>query len=170
VRVSLADELKIEVSDWCKKHYNIDPLTCSREDKEVIRPFLVFHGTQKRKRSKGRHWINKLQDSFDTYQKIKLTDDSNKVVVITDIRYDEFYNDEVGWLRGELGGKLIHITQYRNGSPKAPANTEEERNEPRLINKSDFRIEWKYLENGQTNELMPHIHDFMSWYSADNEK
>ena len=35
-RVSLADSLKREVSGWTLKHYGIDALTCSREDKEKI--------------------------------------------------------------------------------------------------------------------------------------
>ena len=48
VKASLADSLKRETSEWCKEHYGIDPLRCTREEKDIIRPFLVFHGVNKR--------------------------------------------------------------------------------------------------------------------------
>ena len=33
-------------------------------------------------------------------------------LVITDVRYDEYNNDEVDWLKNELGGTLVHLSQY----------------------------------------------------------
>jgi len=59
-RFALADSLKYDVRDWCIRRYGIDPLECSREDKEKIREFLVFHGTFMRKRTQGRFWLDKL--------------------------------------------------------------------------------------------------------------
>ena len=40
-RFALADALKREASIWTYKQYGIDALNCSREEKEVIRRFLV---------------------------------------------------------------------------------------------------------------------------------
>ena len=40
--------LKSEVRQWCIENYGIDSIDCTREDKEKIRDFLVFHGTTKR--------------------------------------------------------------------------------------------------------------------------
>ena len=47
-KYSLADELKKELNQWCRMHYGIDSQTCTREEKEIIRPLLVFHGALKR--------------------------------------------------------------------------------------------------------------------------
>ena len=179
VRFSLADELKLDVRQWCIDSYGVDPVTCPRDQKEIVRPFLVFHGMQKRNKTKGRYWIDrlhssikvresKIEEAFHEFPILSLTE-REKLNVITDIRYDEYDNDEVGWLKDELHGKLVHITQYRDGVSKTPANEEEARNEPDLINKADYRIEWEYVKSGQTNQLMPHIDNFVSWYKTVNE-
>ena len=47
-RFALADELKQETKDILVPNYGIDPVTCGREDKDRIRPFLVFHGGLRR--------------------------------------------------------------------------------------------------------------------------
>ena len=57
-KISLAAALKSEVRQWCVENYGIDSIDCTREDKEKIRDFLVFHGTTKRNTSEGRHWID----------------------------------------------------------------------------------------------------------------
>ena len=81
-RFSLADELKRETYEWCMKHYNIDPVNCSREQKEIVRPFLVFHGGQKRNQTSGRYWIKKLNE------KLKLNVDLG-----IDVQYGLRYSD-----------------------------------------------------------------------------
>lgn len=169
-RYSLADELKREVSQWCRMHYQIDSVNCDRDEKEVIRPFLVAHGTAKRKRSEGRYWIERLHNKL-------IKDDSSKFKIITDIRYDDYDDDEVSWLKNELNGVLIHVSQYRNAlNPPynkhflAGANPEEARNDPKIKKKSDFQIEWEFLENGQIQELTPYVDNFISWLLKDNEK
>ena len=54
-KFSLADELKKEVQQWCRMHYGIDSVTCSREENELIREFLVYLGTAKRRASEGEY-------------------------------------------------------------------------------------------------------------------
>ena len=165
---SLADELKREVNQWCKMHYRIDSVACSREEKEIIRPFLVAHGSAKRELSGGRHWIDKLNDKIikDKFQGFK---------VITDIRYDDYESDEVSWIKDELEGVLVHVSQYSLAplSPyepgslikefKKPANPEEARNDPKVKEKSNFQIEWEFLKSGQIDELSPHVDNFIKW-------
>ena len=57
----------------------------------------------------------------------------------------------------------------RNFNP--PANKEESRNDPKIKEKSNFLIEWKFLENGQIDELHPHVDEFVRWLSQQkNEK
>jgi len=175
-RYSLADELKREVNQWCKMNYGIDSVTCTRDEKELIREFLVFHGTTKRNATNGRHWIEKLNDRI-------LNDRSNNFKIITDIRYDDYENDEVSWLKNELNGILIHISMYTEFTQvkvgleqtkvtqnairkyKSPINSEESRNDPKLKIKSDFQIEWPFLKDGQISELSPYVDQFVEWLS-----
>ena len=105
-KFSLADALKNEVGLFSYPQYGIDPLDCTREEKNTIRPLLVLHGTFKRDQSEGRHWIEQLN------KKILLNVLNDSIVVITDIRYDDYPKDEVFWLKEELGGVLVHISLY----------------------------------------------------------
>tara|TARA_R100000808_G_C2136039_1_gene144370 strand:+ start:213 stop:866 length:654 start_codon:yes stop_codon:yes gene_type:complete len=172
-KFSLADELKKEVRQWTQVHYHIDSIDCPRDDKEIIRPFLVFHGTTKRHNSQGRHWIEKLNDSL-------LKDDFDGFKIITDIRYDDYENDEVSWLKDELNGTLVHVSQYEYFKDveegalikkfREPVNSEEARNDPRLKQKSDFQIEWEFIKNGRIEELSPYVDNFINWLLKDREK
>tara|TARA_Y100001938_G_scaffold22795_2_gene29542 strand:- start:4650 stop:5246 length:597 start_codon:yes stop_codon:yes gene_type:complete len=164
-RYALADELKKEAHSWTKLHYGIDATACHGQEKELIRPFLVQHGTLKRKLSNGRHWIEKIHESI-------LKDKFNGFKIITDIRYDDYDNDEVFWLKNELNGVLVHISQYHLENRlnhnnvkvfKKPVNSEEERNDPKLKQKSDFEIEWEYLKNGHISDLYPYVDNFIKW-------
>ena len=163
VRYSIADNLKKEVTEWCRDHYGIHPLTCSRAEKDLIRPILVAHGTIKRNKSNGRHWINKLN------KKIK-NNMTSSTVIITDIRYDDYPEDEVHWLMKELGGYLVHISLY-DVVPRLnvdfkkfvmPANEEEARNNPKLQNKADYIIEWPREEDKTLLET--HVNAFLEWF------
>jgi len=170
-RYSLADALKEEVSEWTKIHYGIDAADCSREEKEVIRSFLVFHGTQKRHRTEGRHWVSILNNIIESD---KLPSDT--VIVVTDIRYDDYPKDEAYWLQEESGGILVHVSMYESvprlnaffKKYKEPANSEEERNDPKLINKTNYKIEWPVCEGSQEyiqQKLSHHVEDFITWLS-----
>jgi hypothetical protein len=175
-KYSLADELKREVNQWCRMHYHIDSVNCNRDQKEIIRPLLVAHGTTKRKMSKGRHWIEQLHDKV-------VKGDNSKFKIITDIRYDDYENDEADWIQRELGGVLIHVSQYELCSEnlhkpdlgpfvkkfKDPANSEEARNDPKIKKKSDFQIEWEFIKDGRIEELESYIDNFLKWL-LDHEK
>ena len=104
-KYSLAQALKKEVNQWCRMHYHIDSVNCDREQKEIIRPMLVAHGTTKRKLSDGRHWIETLHEDV-------IKGDNSKFKIITDIRYDDYENDEASWIQNELNGVLVHVSQY----------------------------------------------------------
>ena len=167
-RYSLADALKKEVSEWTKIHYGIDAANCSREEKEIIRSFLVFHGSQKRLRTKGRHWIDTLNEKIKSD---KLSSDT--IIVITDIRYDDYPHDEAHWLQNELRGTLVHISMYEPVLEKCkePANAEEERNDPKLLNKTNYKIEWPLCNGSQEyiqQRLNHYVEDFIIWLTDAN--
>jgi len=167
-RYSLADALKKEVSEWTKTHYGINATNCSREEKEIIRSFLVFHGSQKRLRTEGRHWIDTLNEKIKSD---KLSSDT--IIVITDIRYDDYPHDEAYWLQNELKGTLVHIGMYEPAleKRKEPANPEEERNDPKLLNKTNYKIEWPLCNGSQEyiqQRLNHYVEDFIIWLTDAN--
>ena len=172
-RVSLADALKEEVNPWTCEHYGINSTTNCREDKEKIREFLVFHGLRKREASNGRHWIEKAQKKIEHIQNNSL----NYNIVITDIRYDEYPSDETSWLKRELNGLLVHISQWywfsdveegaRIKKYVLPANEEEKRNDPKVKAKADYLFEAQRVESSDEKEiksiLRPQMKEFMQW-------
>lgn len=174
--LAIANLLKLEAKDWCLKHYDIDPTLCSREDKEKIREFLVFHGTMKRKASNGRHWINLTSSVLKDAQQVY------DYVFISDVRYSDFEKDEVYWIKEELKGALVHVSQYEicevldKGSwPKTkmdrvflqPANKEEERNDPVLKSKADYTLEWEKSRNiNKDKYITSEVVTFIEWLSS----
>jgi hypothetical protein len=177
-RFALADKLKNECANWCYTHYDIDPLECSREDKDKIREFLVFHGTSKRKLSNGRHWIDKLDFDVKGFLINAQTEDTP---VITDIRYQEYETDEVHWLKNELNGVLVHITQYTTPThgweceqyELPPVNEEEKRMNPILKENADFLVKWQKIkhDNPLDNDYLNNeVDKFVSWYNEKTKK
>jgi hypothetical protein len=134
--LSIARNLKKEVSETCKKLYDIDSINCSREEKEIIRPFLVSHGQIRRNLSSGRHWIDRLGKELDP----------EKINIITDIRFNEYDKDECYWIKNEINGVLVHISRFDNINGKRvfvpPANEAERENDPKVKAESDFILNW----------------------------
>jgi len=172
-KLSLAEALKDEVSEWTIKHYGINASTCSREDKELIRPLLVFHANLMRGQSLGRHWINILNKKI---KNLKLEPD--EIIVITDIRFDHYEKDEIFWLKQELNGLLVHISNFvkvdsGDHSPpiivkKEGANDSEKINDPKLKLAADYSIEWEFLQRPQeeVEEILSekHVKPFVKEY------
>ena len=98
--------------DFIFKNYSIDILNCSWHEKNSVRSYLVAHGMSKRERTKGRFWIDKLEPQikeriFNHYCVENKSEDVYPV--ITDIRFDKYNQDEVFWLKEQMGGILVHI-------------------------------------------------------------
>jgi hypothetical protein len=159
-RYAFADALKDDLSKWIKQYYNIDIYNPAKEEKDLIRPFLVAHGCGKRIQTNGTHWVEKihfellLQESIvrDGYQK------NDTIHFITDVRFP----NEADWLHKEWAGKLIHIRKYRRGIERdendiihtinvydTPPNEEEAKNDPLVRSKSDVLFEWEDMINNK---------------------
>lgn len=170
IRFSLADKLKEEVSEFCIKKYNIDPRTCSREDKEKIRHVLVKYARDKRLASQGRYWLNQIEDEVLKYKS------SETIAVITDIRYSDYERDEIFWLKHEIKGTLVHLSRFEEDENKFKyyrrgANEEELRNEPVLYEEADYSIEWPETEEGERKKMMiEHANKFLKWYKKHIDK
>lgn len=164
VNLSIADSLKNDLKPFCKKHYGIDPTNCKRSDKNLLRPLMVFHGITMRNISEGRHWINKVN------KEIKKPEYEDYVKVITDVRFNQFKKDEVHWLKNELGGVLVHVSQFSEHKEEGkepvkdflrPVNVYEEINDPKVREEADYRLEWKKVSDPLA--LSPHIRKFLKW-------
>lgn len=101
-RVSIAGDLiKKDLYKVIKKNTSISTFTLNDKEKEIIRPMLVEYGRLMRKITRGRYFIEKLIKSREFT--------SNKINIITDIRYAEYPKDELYWIKKEIKGFLIFI-------------------------------------------------------------
>ena len=131
-RVSLADTLKREVREDCISKFGIDPVTCSREQKNQIRDYLVSYGKKKRLESDGRYFTE-AADKYISKNDFSAYD----FIIVPDIRYACYFDDEAQWLKSKNG---ILLNVQRNGV-FAP-NWEELTNLPAVVRRSDFTIAW----------------------------
>lgn len=139
VRVSIADTIKAEMQKFLVDNFGIDPLNCTAEEKELIRPLLIAYGTVKRNQTEGRYLLEKTEDQIN-YLLAKYPGITH--FIITDIRYEEFF--EVEWLKDILGGRLIHLSRVdSNNNLIEPNNEDEKRNDPMLYLKADVRVTWE---------------------------
>ena len=177
-KVAIASELKSEVRSWCLEHYGVDALNASREDKEKIREFLVFHGATKRRASDGRHWINLADEAINS------TKHNYDYLFVSDVRYDDFEKDEVHWVKKELKGALVHVSQYEIKEVvskkdwtkmvedkvfKAPANTEEARNDPKLKAHADYQLSWERTNINKDKYISSKVVQFIEWLSTQRD-
>jgi hypothetical protein len=151
--LALSYELKDDCKFFIQQKLGIDVWTEKTEEKNIIRPMLVWYGDVKRKQSNGRYWIDKLQKKVD--------ESSVEVILISDVRYCHYDFDEVHWAK--QNGKLIHVSKYSRVSKvhtngempeiidesktvqvfTPPANEYEQLNDPKVKQMADFIIEWE---------------------------
>ena len=145
--LSIANNLKQEVSWVSRELYGINSSNCTREEKETIRPLLVAHGEIKRNLSNGTHWTSSLNKELA----------ADKINIITDIRYNKYEKDEVYWLKSEINGVLIHLSRYDEMNGKRiyfpPANEAERENDPFVKSEADFILNWK-SEKDDTKKII----------------
>ena len=149
-KYALAYELKNDLKDLIHNKVGIDVFTENTEEKNIIRPLLVAYGDVMRKVSMGKYWTNKIE------QKIKQS--NADVIFITDIRYDVYAEDECTWLQNKQGGKLVHITKFKQEPMpsgrrfsknkivkiyNSAANDHEMLNDPKVKSKADCAFEWE---------------------------
>lgn len=145
---SLAAPLKSDIYDFILERFGIDVFDCTDEEKKLIRPLLVGYGGAKRAQTQGKYWTS-LMDLELAY----LAEDNVSVVIIPDIRYCDFEDDEVGWLL-KKSGFLIHVSkELKDGTILQPANEDEERNDPVLQRAADFSVLWPEQDFQECKEV-----------------
>ena len=89
-RFAFADELKYETDEFLKSSLGISAFTTDKEEKLLIRPFLVWWGTDFRRKLDDSHWINKVNDKL---RKQKLISYSNPPLSIIKKEYLPKFNN-----------------------------------------------------------------------------
>ena len=153
--LSIAKNLKQEVSWVSRELYGINSSNCTRNEKDTIRPLLVAHGEIKRKLSNGTYWTSLLNKELAP----------EKINIITDIRFNEYEKDEVYWLKNEINGVLIHLGRYDQVNEGRayilPANEAERRNDPLIRREADFLLKWK-TEEDPTKKIIS-VEKLLKW-------
>jgi len=192
-RYSLADQLKKDLNPFFIQKFGIDIFNCTPQEKELVRPLMVSYGKVWRNKSNGTHWTSFL------LKQIKEDSSKEKIVpIVTDIRYSEFANDELQWIR-QNDGFLIHIKRYdielfdydkadKYSFPECPLsyqptiknyisapNQEEKDNDPRIQSGADILFEWKtnsnYLQlKSQAKEFLNSDNKFQEWLTKNSLK
>ena len=138
VRGAFADGVKQALHQLLVKKAGISAVTNNPKEKELIRPLLVEYGTGLMRKLDPEYWIRRMERSIELGKAV------NAKVFITDLRYE----NELDWLK-EKGGKLIHIS--KTGSK--PANSEEKKQDPKLKESADARIEWDHVGKDKLKSL-----------------
>ena len=131
-RLAFADEVKREVDDLLKNTVGISAFTDDTKEKNIIRPVLVFWGTEFRGAMNQNVWVDKV---------IEQMTDPEVVYIVTDVRF--IYEAEA---LKERGAHMIHLQRF-NGSRQIipPANDYEAKNNPILHLMCDQTISWNGL-------------------------
>ena len=147
-RVGLADILKAECDEFCLKHYGISAFTKIPSEKEILRYCFLSHGKIKRLLTKGTYWTGLIQERVDDIINDGL------IPVCTDIRYAQYPEDEIFWLKNKNDGIYIHINRFNSDGSRIESNIKDEIEQEKILEKhADFRLNWQtsadktYLED-----------------------
>lgn len=164
-RVSFAEPLKAQVDEFLVKNLGITAFTPNTDEKNIIRPMLVWYGDAQRKRTNGRYWIDLAK---------KIIDDTNyDFYIITDVRYSAYEKDELHFIKNEMNGTLCHVSKYNkyyefgaNAYVKEfvnPANDHEKENDPKIKYAADYAVEWPHISDLKPEDLLwnPELNEYV---------
>jgi hypothetical protein len=134
-RTSLAQPLKEDCKDFIEDYLGLNVFTDNNEEKATFREFLVWYGKVKRQQTEGKYWTNLLDERVQKFQP--------DVCIIPDVRYQQYDEDEVSWLKAKPNNILIHLQRIAiNGEIVPPANMDESINDSIIQNSADYKIIW----------------------------
>lgn len=158
-RIAFADKLKDEVQEMLRKsRFSMNVLNLSADEKERVRPLLVFWGCQRRFESEGGlYWVNEvdnqIQDIINDAQSGGMATD-RMVALVSDVRFP----NEAKWVHEKWGGQVIHLKKWKSEWHKGgqdgsdeflvkfydPApNGEEAKQDPLVEAIADVKTEWE---------------------------
>jgi phosphoribulokinase len=137
-RKSIAgDTIKKDLKQLIKNKANINSFTEDIYEKTLIRPLLVEYGKLMRNQTKGRYFIEKLERN------------NKNITIIPDIRYAEYEEDELFWLKNEKHGFLIFVEH----DFVSDANETEKVNNKIIKKQADYKLKWSTLNENNPIDL-----------------
>lgn len=133
-RYSFAKALRDECDRFLIETVGISAYTEDPEHKKIIRPFLVFWGTDFRRKLNEKVWIEKIRDQIE--------EDGVDYAVISDVRFEnetEFVHSKNGF--------MLHLSRKDNGNLVPPANETEAENDPKVHANSNYLITWETTDD-----------------------
>jgi len=157
---ALAYFLKKDCEPFIQEKLGLNAFSEKTEDKNAFRDMLVWYGGVKRKQTEGKYWTGLLHE--------ELKKDTNDVNFISDIRYVEYVDDEIFWLKKQLNGKLVHVSKYTYGFATDgrhyrvndknkkiytdDPNQHEALNDPKIRFLADYKVEWEQIVSFDKNQ------------------
>ena len=131
---SFAEGLRREVFSFLQEQFGISAWTEDTKEKEIIRHFLRGYGMSRRA-SDHLYFIKALDE--------RLQYSHSDVILVSDLRFAVFEEDELTWLHNKKKKLHVHIARYKNNEDgrlvkvEAP-NEDEEENESKLEEAADL--------------------------------
>jgi len=135
IRSSLAEPLKHDCKEFISTKLGLDVWTDNTQEKAIFREMLVWYGKVKRQQTEGKYWTDLLTKRVET--------EAPEICIVPDVRYLQYPEDEVHWLREKMGGILVHVQRKDvNGDIVPPANMDEAINDKLVRDHADYQLEW----------------------------
>jgi hypothetical protein len=135
IRSSLAEPLKHDCKDFISSKLGLDVWTDKTEEKASFREMLVWYGKVKRQQTEGKYWTDLLAKRVEI--------EAPDICIVPDVRYSQYPEDEVFWIKEKMNGILIHVQRTdANGDIIPPANMDESINDKIVRDNADFQLEW----------------------------
>ena len=132
---SFANKLKKSVDDFLIREIGISAFTEDEGEKKIIRPFLVFWGTDIMRKINDNVWVEKIEPlMYDSH-----------VNIITDLRFI----NELNWIKEHKG---LSVLIKREGIE--PANEYEKTNNEKISQEVDSNFEMGNFKDEKLVELM----------------
>lgn len=139
---SFALPIKDQMGNLLEDYYNISPFTEDSDEKLIIRPLLVAHGEQMKKKFGKDIWLKELLGTIYEDSRYK-----EFFPIISDVRFDF----EAKAIKSQ-NGQVVHISRIGN----LPPNETEAKNDPLVRELSDLSHSWPSYEPNQMKECMDH--------------
>lgn len=148
---SFALALRCQIDDFLKQFYHLSAFTEDEEEKKIVRPLLVAHGEQMKKRFGKNIWLDNLMSDIS---------EDDCFPIISDVRFDF----EANALR-DAGAKIIHISKIGN----KPPNEIEAENDPKVREASDLVHHWPAYEPDEMDQCKGHANILWQMLKEDEE-
>ena len=134
-RSALAKPLKDDCAEFLKEKLGLDVYSSETEVKSTFRELLVWYGKVQREKSNGKHWTKNFE--------VRAVNAEADVCIVTDVRYQQYEQDELHWLKTRNKGVLIYIQRTdANGKMVPAANMDEKINDSILRESADHIVNW----------------------------